>query len=391
MKIIIWTGPAWETWGSASLTTGIGGSEAAAVYMSRELATLGHEVEVVGQVTPSATLYPGAGTVRFVDHREYAEYSPFSSSQPPVRTGRRMECDVFVSSRYLTALGSCQPDARLKVLWSHDVHFGPDPHKIMSDYDHVLCLSRWALDLVRRFYPHVPAERFVQTRNGIPTELYQPGPVKEGFRVVYSSSADRGLDRLLDYWPAIRKMRPDAELCVYYGFDTWEKMAARNHDYVAAAQIQIFRARISALADQGVTLRGRVGQAELARAWLGARAWLYPTNFCETSCITAMEAQAAGALCVCTRLAALEETAKYAYLVDPPSDRQGYREEFLVHAESITRNFGGCGQVSDWQAERSAEGREWALRELGWGGVAQQWDELFRSRLGLKGDHGTDR
>jgi hypothetical protein len=134
MKIVIWTGPAWETWGADSLLTGIGGSEAAAVYISRELARLGHEVEVVGMVRPSEVRY-GSGVVRFVDFTEYHEYSSSPSySMGPLRLGRgRMECDVFVSSRYLTAINKVQPDCRLKVLWMHDVHAGPDRYRFPSE------------------------------------------------------------------------------------------------------------------------------------------------------------------------------------------------------------------------------------------------------------------
>jgi protein O-GlcNAc transferase len=378
MKIVIWTGPAWETWGEDSLLTGIGGSEAAAAYLSRELALLGHEVEVVGQVRASERRH-GPGTVRFVDWREYEEYPPASFSKAPVRLGRKVECDVFVSSRYLAAVHSARPDCRLKILWMHDVHAGPDHYRLMDGYDAVLCLSRWALDLARRFYPHVPEDKFVQTRNGIPLDLYRTKPFKEGFKVVYSSSADRGLDRLLDFWPAVRELRDDAELHVYYGFDTWERMAVHDCDDVAAAQIQVFKTRLANLAGQGVTLHGRVGQPELARAWLGASAWLYPTNFSETSCITAMEAQAAGAYCACSRQAALAETARYAQLVDGPNDRSGYREEFLLHVKHFVQvPFLHPSVFKD----DVAEGREWALRELGWDGVAKQWDELFRSRLG---------
>jgi protein O-GlcNAc transferase len=372
VKIIIWTGPAWETWGEDSLLTGIGGSEAAATYLSRELALRGHEVEVVGQVRPSEDRH-GPGTVRFVDHREFAEYGgPGPCDGQVVREGRATECDVFVSSRYLSALGAVRPDARLKVLWMHDVHAGPDTYRRLGGYDSVLCLSRWALELAQRFYPHVPADRFVQTRNGIPLDLYQLDPVKEGWRVVYSSSPDRGLDRLLDFWPTVKKLRPDAELHVYYGFDTWEKMAVHACDDVAAAQIQIYKTRLAAMAGQGVVSHGRVGQPELAAAWLGTSAWLYPTNFSETSCITAMEAQAAGAYCVCSRQAALTETARYALLVDPPNTREGYRETFLQCVENVSRAPGPVHLGS----------RTWALRELGWAGVAAQWEDLFRSRLG---------
>jgi protein O-GlcNAc transferase len=399
VKIVIWTGPAWEEWGPDSLLTGIGGSEAAATYLSAELAILGHDVEVVGQVRPgtydSSSVGPNAirllasrGSVRFVDFREFTEYGGLGSRTGElVRNGRKVECDVFVSSRYLHALDTVRPDCRLKVLWMHDVHAGQDHHRRMGGYDAVFCLSRWALDLAQRFYPHMPPKKFVQTRNGIPTDLYRAAPAKEGWKVVYSSSLDRGLDRLLDFWPSVRAFRPDAELHVYYGFDTWERMALHDCDEVAMAQIQVFRTRLANMAEQGVVLHGRVGQLELAQAWLGARAWLYPTNFSETSCITAMEAQAAGAHCVCSRLAALPETARFAHLVDPPNTREGYREEFLLRVEQISRSEEQISRREGGKAEADElfdnvdRGREWTLRELGWDGVARQWDEFFKSRL----------
>ena len=53
MKIVIWTGASWEKWGPGSLQTGTGGSEAAAVYLSRELARLGHEVRLRRHVGPA--------------------------------------------------------------------------------------------------------------------------------------------------------------------------------------------------------------------------------------------------------------------------------------------------------------------------------------------------
>ena len=49
MKIVIWTGAAWEPWGPPSVIGGIGGSETAAVHMARELANRGHEVVMFGE------------------------------------------------------------------------------------------------------------------------------------------------------------------------------------------------------------------------------------------------------------------------------------------------------------------------------------------------------
>ena len=372
MRIVIWTGPAWETWGPESLKTGIGGSELAAIHMASWLARLGHDVEIVGQVNPGT--WQGVTFTDFRDCVDVGSSNGTSVSLSP-EGARKIECDVFVSSRTLQALRLLQPKARLSVLWMHDIHVGSDPHGFLKEYDIILNLSEWSRETAQRYYSAVPRERFFVTRNGIDTKLFAGTPVKEGCKAVYSSSPDRGLDKLLDYWPAIREMRPDAELHVYYGFDTWERMAELRNDRIAKLQIEIFRTRLARMEEQGVVSHGRVGQEELARAWRGASLWLYPTSFSETSCITAMEAQASMAWPITSSLAALRETVKHGVLIDPPNTRTGYREEFLGHVQSFLE-----GEKID-RLMRQHLGRDWALNELDWSGVSVQWEKLFMSRL----------
>jgi glycosyltransferase involved in cell wall biosynthesis len=367
MRIVIWTGPAWETWGPESLKTGIGGSELAAMHVATGLVSRGHDVEIVGQV--NAKWWQG---VKFTDCRKYE-----ALDQDTGKLAEPIECDVFVSSRFLPALQLLKPRCRLSALWMHDIHVGPDPHGLMKRYDIILNLSGWARETAWRYYPEVPREKFVVTRNGIDTSLFAfAGPVeKKGCKVVYSSSPDRGLDKLLDWWPAIREMQPDAELHVYYGFDTWERMATLRRDRIAKLQIGIFRTRMERMREQGVVSHGRVGQEELAQAWMGASLWLYPASFRETSCITAMEAQAAMAWPITSSLAALQETVRHGVLIDPPNTRNGYREEFLGHVRSFLEGDRGDRLV------RQLIGRDWAMNELDWKGVAEQWEQLFNDRM----------
>ena len=372
MRIVIWTGPAWETWGPESIETGIGGSELAAMHVATGLAGRGHEVEIVGRVTPCT--WKG---VKFSHHEDYVRVMDEGGKFIPMTPEgmRKIVCDVFISSRTLPILRCLKPDCRLSVLWMHDIHVGSDPHSFMVEYDFVLNLSQWARETAMRYYPGVPGEKFILTRNGIDTSLFAGAVEKKGCKVVYSSSPDRGLDKLLDWWPAIRKMRPDAELHVYYGFDTWERMADYHKNKIAKLQIGIFRTRLDSMKDQGVVAHGRVGQEELARAWMGASLWLYPTSFSETSCITAMEAQAAMAWPITSSLAALRETVKHGVLIDPPNTRDGYREEFLGHVRSFLE-----GESVD-RVVRQCLGRNWAMDELDWKGVAEQWDQLFTNRM----------
>lgn len=386
MKIVIWTGPAWETWGPESLLTGIGGSEAAAIHLSAELAALGHEVEVLGQVTPCTyrgVTYTGIGQRPVSSTDNLAD---FLSSLP-----ERVDCDVFVSSRQpqVLALLGDRLRARRKVLWMHDVHCGPDPGDLVGQYDEVFCLSRWALETMKKHYPRVPPNKFWQTRNGVDSSLYfdVEGPKKTGCRVVYSSSPDRGLDKLLDYWPTIRDMQGDAELHVYYGFDTWVKVAKRRGDMLGLMKIDIIRRRLDALSDQGVVWHGRAGQQMVARAYMNAAMWLYPTEFCETSCITAMEAQSAGCDVVCTRLAALGETvfAETGRYVEPPNSTRVYREAFLAQVAEAVRDWGDRpnGRRCPGMSARGRRARELSREAFPWKGVAMEWAIHFA--LGLDG------
>ena len=166
-------------------------------------------------------------------------------------------------------------------------------------------------------------------------------------RVTYSSSPDRGLDKLLDLWPTIYEtcfrasrqppedlrpegLRPEGlrpELHVYYGFETWRRLAELRHDLAAVVKIGRLEERLRTT--PGVHYHGRAGQAEVARSYAQSQLWLYPTDFLEVSCITAMEAQAAGCKVVATRCGVLPETAPHAWFVDGKTSDPGYDARFL--------------------------------------------------------------
>ena len=369
MKIIIWTGDAWETWGPHSIIEGgIGGSETAVIHMATQLARMGHDVTVAGQVVP--------GKVDGVTYVEGLAWKAF-----PVRM---VECDVFISSRDWSIVREIIPQAALKILWMHDLHLGEDTEEHMLDYDHIFVLSNYALQYALSCYPHVPRSKYVVTRNGIDPSLFlQPGetldhleyvrlPPKSGCKVIYSSSYDRGLDRLLTFWPKIRAFCPEAKLHVYYGFNTVEKQVATSGRKSDGLTLEFQKNRLVEMADHGVVSHGRVGQRELAQAFMESSLWLYPTNFHETSCITAMEAQAAGTFAVTSKLAALPETLRMGDMVEPPNTMPEYEAEFL-------------GSVMWYLSARDNDvvnphlrlNREWALRNLSWKGVASQWDFFF--------------
>ena len=75
-------------------------------------------------------------------------------------------------------------------------------------------------------------------------------------------------------------------------------------------------------------------------------------------------------------LQALQETVRHGGLIEPPNTRAGYREEFLGHARSFLED------VDSGREAAQGFNRIWTLENLDWRGVADQWDRLFRERLG---------
>jgi glycosyltransferase involved in cell wall biosynthesis len=361
--IVLWTGPGWERWSPKNLETGIGGSEVAAVNMARELVRLGHRVRVYSDCKGLAGIFEGV------------EYIPFDQSH-------EFECDVLIASRVPAALTDFGGKAKLKVLWVHDIHCGEANARTatgLGKADKIFCLSEWHRTYFLSQYPFVDASRVIVTRNGLDLGRFWLEPIrgavaakKKGNRLVYSSSADRGLLRLLELFPRIRAGVPDAELHVYYGFHNWETMARQSNDAGTLGRIAEYKRLMASTV--GVFAHGSVGQQELADAFLAAKVWAYPTWFSETSCISAMEAQAAGCVPVTTALAALRETVKHGVLIDPPPETEGYAETFVRYVVSVLKDHESYQAIAE-------DGRQHALANLSWTGVAHHWQGVFLSAL----------
>ncbi len=154
----------------------------------------------------------------------------------------------------------------------------------------------------------------------------------------YFSSYDRGLKCLLQLWPEIRKQVPDATLDIYYGWTMFDKMFASDPGGMRW-KWEVIR-MLSDLKDQGVSEHGRVSHEELAKVMKEISVWLYPTEFTEIHCITALKTAEAGMHQVHTGVAALMETAPNASIV--PGDKiysdVKQQKEFIKAAVAALNN-----------------------------------------------------
>lgn len=355
MRVAFYCRDHFQPWGPQSLYSGVGGSEEAAIHMARELAVLGCDVTVYGDLTPGARgVHDG---VRWL---------PFESfpSEPPG--------DVFISWR--TADYVPRGEGWRQVYhWLHNRQDTPYPADVAARIDRVLLVSRHhATD--PGFATLDPAKIHC-TSNGLDSRFLRDPGRNEPDRLIYASCPARGLLQVLTMWPSIRREVPSAKLDVFHGFTPlYEAMAVHFPDLLT-----IKAAVLARLDQKGIAVHGMVGQDRLAEGFARAGVWVYPTETAETSCITAMKALAMGCLPVTSGYAALGETLGGRDFGpvnrDEPISRSRWRLWRFRRRVVWAMKNGGSRKL---MATRIAWA-EWARQQYAWRGVARDWMELFRA------------
>jgi len=242
------------------------------------------------------------------------------------------------------------------------------PERI-AKIDKIFALSHWHRENLKE----IPDDKFFLTRNGIVSGDFAMAGVlqRDPHKCVYASSPDRGLDVLLEIWPKIREKDKDAHLHIFYGFtETYDKLHA-NRDRMIEYKQQIMKL-VNEL--DGVHYHGKVNHAELHMHLMSAGLWLYPTHFTEISCITAMKAQAAGALPVTMTVAALDETVQHGYKISFPIADERSRTAFRNITTDLLLN-------PEKQESKRAAMMAWAQEFYDWKLVANEWNDLFTESL----------
>jgi glycosyltransferase involved in cell wall biosynthesis len=243
----------------------------------------------------------------------------------------------------------------------HDLHLDNlITEETITKFNKIIPVSHWHANYLKYYYKFLTDEHLWITSNGINLNFFQKEIVRNPHKAIYSSSPSRGLETLCHLWQDVRRFIPDAELHVYYGFDVWEISAKHNPQELI--KIKYLKDLINNT--PGVILHGRVAPETLAEAQLSSGVWTYPTQFLETSCITAMEAQAAGLRIVTSQLGALPETVKHGVLLKP----ENYHLNFVLET---VKAMAASDQTDRKIAQEYAKSLSWDLD-------AHQWHEMFK-------------
>ena len=183
--------------------------------------------------------------------------------------------------------------------------------------------------------------------------------------LVYTSTPYRGLDVLLAAFPAIRAAIPGTRLRVFSGLSITRGGPDDN---------QYGDLHRQCLATEGVEYVGPVSQPELAGSLTNAAALAYPSVYPETSCISAMEAMAAGAIVLTTRLGALPETlAGFGSMTEPNDNPARLAVDFAAMAvntlKQLQANPDDAAATRERQIAYVRKNYAWPARAIEW----QNW------------------
>jgi len=271
-SIVFFCGNTPEPWFPKSIEQGIGGSEEAVIYLSQEFAKLGYKPVVYCNCGEMEGNYNG---VEFVNWYKFNIKDKFN---------------ILVSWRTnIFALGA---KAKKSIIWLHDL---PQPELLQEDLikqvDYIVVLSQYHKSLLPKW---IKESKIYVSFNGIVPEHFKGlnKIERKPYRCIYASSYDRVLEDLLLIWGDVKKAVPEAELHIYYGWNTFDKYVAMGY------RDSSFKNNMLRLMQQeGVYEHGRVGHRQLLEEYAKSKVFAYPTNFSgEIQCIALTKGIACGCI-----------------------------------------------------------------------------------------------
>jgi len=289
-------------------------------------------------------------------------YIPLEAAQAYIKGA---DIDVLIVSRWMEPL-MAPSSAKVILLWNHDLalkRFSAQIRGVMYQLDSILLMSQFQKKQYMDVYG-LPDEMLTVIRNGIDLELF-PAPMarkREMGQMVYCARPERGLENLVKVGGIMEQLLNDnvpVTLSVAHYDNTTEQMKGYyNHLWDRCAALP------------NVNVLGSLTKKQLydlySRSWL----YVYPTDFEEISCISAMEAMACGLPFLTTPTAALVETLDKdaAIFIDGPASSEECQKKFVDKIKTLAN-------APDTMLRMSKAGYKKAT-DLTWDPVAKQIAEL---------------
>jgi len=358
----------------------LGGSESALLYLSRELARVGHKVVIYNNCGKDSGIFDGVFYRNFTTLADLVDHSKFE------------DYDIFISFRDLPAF-LFPIKAKKRIWWGHDdfsnVWNYKDIRKVLGSgflklagklinkyCDELFVVSKWLGDICVEKVG-VNREKIYETKNGVYLPYFEEPALlpRDPYRLVYTSVPARGLDILLEIFPEIKKQVPQATLHIYCG---WDLGMLKDEDKKLAQSLY------DRTDQPGVVREGTKKHSELAKELQISSLMLYPSHpvpragfFAETSCIAALEAQAAGCPVVAAKRGALPESIKdkeTGILIDGDPYSSGFKKRFVEQTVKLLKDGKKLENMRTKAEQFIKESYTWDI-------IAKEWTEKFKDML----------
>jgi glycosyltransferase involved in cell wall biosynthesis len=285
-NIVLFGGLGYHKWNGLTINSehGLGGAETVVSNLAEQLSVrIGHKCNIVVFSDTDKNCYVNGVYYLSLDY-----YDVFTL------LNRIKTLFVF---RYTDAL-RYHDNIDKTVLVLEDV--GPIGTKIEynTKLTNIVCKTEWHKNKFLELVPSLKTTGLPVTviPNGIDPTRFSDNN-KTPYKFIYSSCMTRGLNNLLRMWPKIRDILPSATLELFITYNC--------PYYQPHHKINEMIKTVEELSCHGVTRYDRVSQQVLAKHIVTADIWLYPTQFTETFCITALEMMMGRVLCITSKLAGL--------------------------------------------------------------------------------------
>jgi len=287
-KILIYTGSnkIQNTWNYSTLKNeSLGGSEQATIYLAIELCKLLNiDVIIFGGDIKYEYLICYNASIEFINATEENRNSLQDYCWQNIIISRYLDFFVVFPEIQYNNLLFIQHD----ILINNDNLLESNLHNI----DYVINLTNWQKEHTLKLYPNL-IDSIKVINNGINNELLKcDNKIKNSF--IYSSRPERGLEELLKLWPSIQTQLNDAKLIICSYIEIPSKLINIIND-------------LNKL-NYSIDIVGKLNNLELYNILSKTEFFFYPTNYYETSCITAMEMMASGVICLYYPIGGLVDT-----------------------------------------------------------------------------------
>ena len=322
---------------------GLGGSESALIYITRELAKSGYKIKVFTNCDKPG-VYSG---VEYCDLTDFYIYKTYNRINKLISVRSLRPFEIGVNADY-------------KAFWVHDnpnVELTPE---IIEGLNKIITISNWQKQVWMEEFG-IPEDKIITIQNGIDLDLFKnKNIVRKNNKLIYTCQPQRGLEPLLEMFSKIREKRSDIELHLL-----WYESDSSNFKYDNF---------IKGNEQSGIFFHGSVNKTKLAEELLSAKLFVYPAHVIENFCIAVIEAQAAGTPVISSDLGAMPETienSKTGFLIEGLSNTVSYQDEFIDKALFLLNN------EEEWQ-KCSNRGIERSETLYKWSDIAKIWEsELY--------------